>query len=67
MLIIDGVSHMGKDVAPLDLPCDQAQFLFLGLGRGIEQQAMVVIAMWHKEAPPLAPQFYMDHGHPDGV
>ena len=40
--------------------------LFLAAKRGIEEQVIVVIAMWYREAPPIRPQFYMDHGHSDG-
>ena len=35
--------------------------------RGIEQQALIMIAMWYRErSPPMTLQYYMNQGRPEG-
>ena len=54
-------------VAAMDLPCDWAQFLYTCAERGMEDSALIVIATWHREGPVMTQQYYISHGHPDGV
>ena len=50
----------------MDLLCDWAQFLYLAAGSGIDQQAIIVSAMWYRESPPMASQYYVNREHPKG-
>ena len=57
---------MGQAVAAMDLPCDWAEVLHICAERGLEDNALIVIAMWHREASPMTQQYFINHGHPDG-
>ena len=46
------MTAMGQAVAAMGLPCKWAQFLCVCADRGLEDSALNVIAMWHREAPP---------------
>ena len=41
-------------------------FLYVCAERGLEDSALILIAMWHREGPAMAQQFNVNHGHPDG-
>ena len=51
----------------MDLPCEWAQFLYTCAERGIEDSALILIAIWYRQGPPMTQQFNVNHGHPDGV
>ena len=66
--IIDtrGVTRVGHATACMDLPCEWAQFLFTCAERGLEESALILIAIWHRQGTPVTQQFNLNHGHPDG-
>ena len=47
-----GVTRMGQAAACMDLPCEWAQFLYTCAERGIEDSALILIAIWHRQGPP---------------
>ena len=61
-----GVTRMGQATACMDLPCEWAQFLYTCAERGIEDSALILIAIWYRQGPPMTQQFNVNHGHPDG-
>ena len=61
-----GVTRMGQATACMDLPCEWAQFLYTCAERGIEDSALILIATWYRQGPPMTQQFSVNHGHPDG-
>ena len=52
--------------ACMDLPCEWAQFLYTCAERGIEESALILIAIWQRQGSPVTQQLNMNHGHPDG-
>ena len=61
-----GVTRIGHATACMDLPCEWAQFLYTCAERGLEESALILIAIWHRQGTPVTQQFNMNHGHPDG-
>ena len=61
-----GITKMGQATACMDLPCEWAQFLYTCAERGIEDSALILIATWYRQGPPMTQQFNVNHGHPDG-
>ena len=62
-----GMTPMGQAVVAIDLPCDWAQILHVCAEKGLEDTALIVIVMWHREVPPMTQQYFMNHGHPNGT
>ena len=61
-----GVTRLGHATACMDLPCEWAQFLYTCAERGLEDSALILIAIWHHQGTPVTQQFNLNHGHPDG-
>ena len=61
-----GVTRLGHATACMDLPCEWAQFLYTCAERGLEESALILIAIWHRQGTPVTQQFNLNHGHPDG-
>ena len=61
-----GVTRLGHATACMDLPCEWAQFLYTCAERGLEDSALILIAIWHRQGTPVTQQFNLNHGHPDG-
>ena len=61
-----GVTRLGHATACMDLPCEWAQFLYTCPERGLEDSALILIAIWHRQGTPVTQQFNLNHGHPDG-
>ena len=61
-----GVTRMGQATACMDLPCEWAQILYTCEERGIEDSALILIAIWYRQGPPMTQQFNVNHGHLDG-
>ena len=61
-----GVTRIGHATACMDLPCEWAQFLYTCAERGLEDSALILIAIWHRQGTPVTQQFNLNHGHPDG-
>ena len=61
-----GVTKIGHATACMDLPCEWAQFLYTCAERGLEDSAIILIAIWHRQGSPVTQQFNLNHGHPDG-
>ena len=61
-----GVTRLGHATACMDLPCEWAQFLYICAERGLEDSALILIAIWHRQGTPVTQQFNLNHGHPDG-
>ena len=61
-----GVTMIGHATACMDLPCEWAQFLYTCAERGLEESALILIAIWHRQGTPVTQQFNLNHGHPDG-
>ena len=61
-----GVTRLGHATACMDLPCEWAQFLHTCAERGLEESALILIAIWHRQGTPVTQQFNLNHGHPDG-
>ena len=57
---------MGHATACMDLPCEQAQFLYTCAERGLEDSALILIATWYRQGPAMTQHFNVNHGHPDG-
>ena len=51
--------------ACLDLPCEWAQFQNTCAGPGLEDNALILIATWHRQGPAMTQQLNVNHGHPD--
>ena len=61
-----GVTRIGHATACMDLPCEWAQFLYTCAERGLEESALILIAIWQRQGTPVTQQFNLNHGHPDG-
>ena len=61
-----GVTRIGHATACMDLPCEWAQFLYTCAERGLEDSALILIAIWQRQGSPVTQQFNLNHGHPDG-
>ena len=61
-----GVTKIGHATACMDLPCEWAQFLYTCAERGLEDSAIILIAIWHRQGSPVTQQLNLNHGHPDG-
>ena len=61
-----GVTKIGHATACMDLPCEWAQFLYTCAERGLEDSAIILIAIWHRQGSLVTQQFNLNHGHPDG-
>ena len=61
-----GVTKIGHATACMDLPCERAQFLYTCAERGLEDSALILIAIRHRQGTPVTQQFNLNHGHPDG-
>ena len=61
-----GVTRLGHATACMDLPCEWAQFLYTCAERGLEDNALILIAIWHRQGTPVTLQFNLNHGDPDG-
>ena len=60
------MTRLGHATACMDLPCEWAQFLYTCAERGLEDSALILIAIWHRQGTPVTQQFNLNHGHPDG-
>ena len=48
-----GVTRIGHATACMDLPCEWAQFLYTCAERGLEDSALILIAIWHRQGTTL--------------